>query len=268
MNKNLVIDLPTEVRPVKSVNPHMMLIYSPPKVGKTTIVGGLEDALIIETEPYGANYISGKIVEVNKPSEFNAVLDAIEEKNTQLGGYMYRRIVIDTITKLDEWSEIVGTYEYMNKPQGKKFNLKDPKQPSKGKFNHLDSSFETVHEIANGFGYRYSREVMLNWYDRLSTLAEEIILIAHIKDKFIESKTGDTVETRDINLTGKVKSTYASRLDAIGYLRRDGDVGVLSFNPKENLVCGGRCKHLNGDIVISEKQENGDIKTFWENIYI
>jgi len=262
------MELPSVRREVKSINPHMLLIYSPPKMGKTTIVGKLEDCLIIETEPFGANYIEGLIVEVNKPSEFNAVLDAIEAKNKEIGGYTYRRIVVDTITKLDEWSEISGTYRYMRKPQGKKFNLKDEKKPSEGIYNHLDPEFETVHELGQGFGYKYSREEMTDWYDRLSLLAPEIILIAHIKDKFVESKTGDTVETRDINLTGKVKSIFSSRVDGIGYFHRVGDKGILSFNPKENLICGARCSHLNGDIIISEKQEDGQIKTYWERIYI
>lgn len=262
-----MVELPTEKRGIKSINPHVLMIYSPPKVGKTTLLGGLDDCLIIETEPFGANYISGKIIEVNKPKEFNDVLTAIEESNKKLGGYTYKRIAVDTITKLDEWSEISGTYRYMEKSQGKKFNLKNPLNPNNGKFTHLDKEFETVHELPNGFGYKYSREEMLDWYDRLSLLAPEIILIAHIKDKMVESKTGDTVETRDINLTGKVKSIFSSRVDGIGYLHRKDNQGILSFNPKDNLVCGGRCAHLNGDIVISEKLENGEIKTYWDRIY-
>lgn len=259
--------LPTEIRQVKAINPHVLLLYSAPKVGKTTILGNLDNTLIIETEPHGADYIAGRISEVNRPKEFNDLLTAIEENNKKIGGYTYQRIAVDTITKLDEWSEITGTYRYMNKPQGKKFNLKDERNPNSGYFSYVDKEFETVHELGQGFGYKYSREEMTDWYDKLTTLAPEIILIAHIKDKMIESKTGDTVETRDINLTGKVKSIFASRVDAIGYMYRKDNQGILSFNPKDNLVCGGRCKHLQGDIVISEKLENGDIITYWDRIY-
>ena len=261
------MELPTEKREIKSFNPHTMLIYSLPKAGKTTILAGLEDCLIIETEPYGANYIKGMVVEINKPSEFNELIETIEKANAEKGGFVYQRIAVDTITKLDEWSEISGTYRYMQKPQGKTFNLKNPANRGAGVFTHLDKEFSTVHELGQGFGYKYSREEMTDWYDRLSMLAPEIILIAHVKDKFVESKTGDTVETRDINLTGKVKSIYSSRVDGIGYFHRDGNKGILSFNPKDNLVCGGRCSHLTGDIVISEKLEDGTIKTHWDKIY-
>ena len=261
------MELPTTKRGVKSVNPHTLLIYSAPKVGKTTILGGLENTLIIELEPHGADYIEGMIVEVNKPSEFNAILDSIAKANAEKGGYIYQRIAIDTISKLDEWSEITGTYRYMNKPQGIAFNR--VKSIKNGEIiPHTSPLFESVHEIPNGFGYKHSREEMTNWYDRLAMLAPEIILVAHIKDKLVESKTGDTVETRDINLTGKVKSIFSSRVDGIGYLHRKDNKGILSFNPKDNLVCGGRCKHLTGDIEISEKLEDGTIKTYWDRIYL
>ncbi len=96
------MELPTTKRKVQSVNPHVLMIYSPPKTGKTTILGGLDDTLIIETEPFGANYIEGIVVEANKPSEFNAILDAIEKKNEEVGGFAYQRIAVDTITKLDK----------------------------------------------------------------------------------------------------------------------------------------------------------------------
>lgn len=256
------MELPTKRRKVKATNPHVLLIYSTPKAGKTTIIGGLEDTLIIETEPFGADYIEGMVVEATGPARFNKILKAIEAKNIELGEFAYKRIVIDTVTKLDEWSEISGTYRYMKKPQGKKFNV-----ISGEKINHLDSRFETVHEIPQGYGYKHSREEMTGWYDKLTELAPEVILLAHVKDKFIESKSGDTVETKDINLTGKVKSIFSSRVDGIGYFYRKDDVGILSFKTSENLVCGGRCSHLTGDIIISEKQKDGSIKTFWDKIY-
>lgn len=93
--------LPTEKRGVEAVNPHVLLIYGAPKVGKTSILEGLDSTLIIELEPNGASYISGMIVQANRPKEFNEILNAIEESNRKLGGYTYQRIAIDTITKMD-----------------------------------------------------------------------------------------------------------------------------------------------------------------------
>lgn len=253
------MELPTKKREAKAVNPNTLLIYAPPKVGKTTIAAQLENSLILELERNGADFVSGCILDIEKPSEFEKALEEIEK-----AGKPYDYLIIDTLTKLDEWSEIMGTYNYMNKSQGKKFNRDEKGQV----IYHTDSRFESVHELGNGAGYQHSRNQMMEWYDKIVPLAKHVIFIAHIKDKFVESKTGDTVEASEINLTGKVKSIITSRVDAVGYLRRKGKQAFLSFDNEYKTISGGRCKHLQGEILISEKLEDGTIKTYWENIYI
>jgi len=258
------MELVTEITKPKFINPRTLLIYSKPKCGKTAISSGLKNHLILELEVGGAGYIEGRIQEINKASEFIEVLTTIRNSPEQVCEYL----IVDTVTKMDEWSEIVGTYYYMDKAQGQKFN----RDARGNKLTHVDKRFESVHEIGNGFGYQHSRNVMLEWYDMLNDListkkVKYLILLAHIKDKLIESKSGDTVEAIDINLTGKVKSIYASRVDAIGYFYRKEKDGFLSFDNDYKVISGGRCSHLNGEIKISEKQEDGSIKTFWEKIY-
>ena len=167
-----------------------------------------------------------------------------------------------------EWSEITGTYRYMRKPQGAKFNRVDEKKGGTP-ILHTNNKFESVHEIPNGYGYKHSRDEMVEWFYRLLKLAPRIILVAHVKDKMVESKkTGDTVEVKDINLTGKVKSIYCSKVDAVALLEKSEGKGYLNFANEDNKVAGGRCPHLEGKILISEKLEDKSIKTYWENIYI
>ena len=243
---------------MKAINPQTLLIYALPKVGKTTICAQLENSLIIEAEFGGADFVEGCIVDVEKPSVFEEVLSSIESS-----GKTYKYIVIDTLTKLDEWSEIIGTYNYMDKAQGRKFNRDEKGQV----IYHTDNRFESVHELGNGAGYQHSRNQMVAWYDRIIKLAPHIIFLAHIKDKFVESKVGDTVETLEINLTGKLKSIIPSRVDAVGYLRRKGKECFLNFDNDYKVVSGGRCPHLHGEILISEKSDDGSIKTFWDKVY-
>lgn len=256
------IELPKGKRKPLSKNPHIMLIYSKPKVGKTTIVSQLEDSLLIEHEPHGADFVEANVIEINKPSELNQLFDKIEA-----AGKPYKYLIIDTITKWDEWSEIVGTLNYMKKPQGKKFNLKDEKNPTKGRFSYTDPEFESVHELGNGAGYAHSRSVMSDWYNRINELADHIILLAHVKDKFVATERGDTIEATDISLTGKVKFIYCTRVDAVGMLTKEGDTCVLNFDNENNSIVGGRCEHLHGKIVISERQPDGSIKTYWDRIF-
>lgn len=260
--------LVTETRQQRYKNPRIQIIYSIPKAGKTNIVSQLKNHLILELEPGGADYINGRIQDINKPSEFNEILKEIKESETKVCDYL----VIDTITRLDEWSEIVGTYNYMSKPQGKKFN-RIGEVENGVKIPHTDSRFETVHQLGQGFGYQHSRQVMTDWYNEFLDLialgkVEYIILLAHVKDKLIELRNGDSVESIDINLTGKVKSIYSSRVDAVGHFYREKEKGFISYNNEYKIVCGGRCPHLDGSILVSEKQSDKTIKTFWENIYL
>ena len=263
------MELPTKKRKPVSKSPHMLLLYSRPKQGKTAITAQLENSLLIEQEPHGADYVEANVIEIKRPSQLQELFNSIKEKTIKDGKKPYKYLVVDTVTKWDEWSELSGTLNYMNKPQGKKWNLKDERNPTKGKFSMKDNEFQTVHEMGQGFGYRYSREVMQNWFDQISELADHIILLAHVKDKFVATDKGDAVEAMDINLTGKVKYIYCANVDAVAMLSREGNQGILNFDTENSQnVAGGRCSHLEGKIVISEKQKYGTIKTFWDKIYI
>jgi len=262
------MELVTEERKQKFVNPRVHMIYSVPKAGKTNIVAQLKNHLILELEPGGADYIEGRVQEIYKASEFNEVLNLIKNSETKVCEFL----IIDTVTKLDEWSEIVGTYNYMNKPQGKKFNRVGEVETG-AVIYHTDPKFETVHDLGQGYGYKHSREAMTTWYDKLLELISldkvtYVILLAHVKDKLVESRNGDSVESIDINLTGKVKSIYSSRVDAVGHFYREDGKGYLSYNNEYKVVCGGRCPHLDGSILISEKMEDKSIKTYWDKIYL
>lgn len=163
-----------------------------------------------------------------------------------------------------EWSEIIGTFNYMEKPQGQKFN----RDRTGAKIPYTDQKFETVHSLGNGYGYQFSREVMDKWYNMCVRSAPHVIFLAHIKDKFIESKkSGDTVEATDINLTGKVKGMYCSRVSGVAYMYRRDNIGYLNFDNENSIICGCRTPHLSGHIKISERNEDLSVKTFWQNIY-
>ena len=262
------MELITGTRKPLSQNPKIQIIYSVPKAGKTTVVSLLPNHLIAELETNGAGYVEGRIQDISKPSEFDEFLIAIKNSKDKVADYL----IVDTISKLDEWSEIVGTYNYMKKPQGRTFNREEGK-PDGRVILHTDPRFETVHELGQGYGYQHSRTAMTEWYDKLIELInlgkiEYIILLAHVRDKMIETKNGDTVEHIEINLTGKVKSIYSSRVDAVGHLKRIDNKCYISYGGDEKIVAGGRCAHLTGEILVSERTSEGKIISHWNNIYL
>jgi hypothetical protein len=117
--------------------------------------------------------------------------------------------------------------------------------------------------LANGAGYQYSREVMMEWFRKFQKIAERIILVAHVKDKRVESKLQDIVDVADINLTGKVKSIWSSVVDGIGFVYRDKEECYISFEAKQDVIAGCRLARLsNQNVMIS------DNKSFhWDKIY-
>jgi len=112
------MEIPKERRSPKHLSANVLLIYGSPKQGKTSIAAALPNSLILELETGGADYVEGRVLEIKNPPQFEEALKSIENSESQVADYL----IVDSTSKMDEWSEVVGTYHYMEKPQGKKFN--------------------------------------------------------------------------------------------------------------------------------------------------
>lgn len=257
------IKIPSKAIDPVLTEPRNLIIYAPPKLGKTVICTQIPNSLIIEHDPDGMKAHRGRYVEISHPDDLMPLLEQLkthEDKSNPIN-----TIIIDTITRWDEWSELVGTYNFMKKPQGKKWNL-----IGNEKINHADDRFQTVHEIGDGYGYRYSREVVLNWYKAAIATGKTVIFLAHVKDKFIESGSGASmgiVETKEINLTGKLRTILPSKAQAIASFKRVGRKGYLVFETGGEAVAGSWFSYLKGNILISESDENDKVTTYWDKIF-
>ena len=217
--------LPKTKIPVARKSPKNMIIYGPPKIGKTTALSNLDGCLIIDLEQ-GSDMVEALKIKAKNLSELAQIGKAIIND-----GKSYKYIAIDTVTKLEEWCEAEGKKIYQNTPMGKNFD-KDKKGIS-------------VLSLPNGAGYLYLRMAYKRWIERLGHLADHIILVGHLKDKFIEKK-GKEVSSKDLDLTGKIKQITCANADAIGYIYRENDETMISFDSKEDLTAGSRCEHLKG----------------------
>ena len=81
-----------------SQNPSTLLIYGPPKIGKTTMLSRLDKCLIIDTES-GSNMVEGHILNANNRKELIDILKQARE------GHEFKYIAIDTIDKVVQWAE-------------------------------------------------------------------------------------------------------------------------------------------------------------------
>jgi hypothetical protein len=219
------IELPTQKSKPKHVDPRVLIIYSPPKAGKTTLLSKLDNCLIIDLEN-GTDYLECLKINVNNYRELEEVFEALKKNNP------YKYIAIDTITKMEDWAEMRATFNYKGTNMGKNFQGQSVLQ--------LTSP--------NGFspGYLWLRQAFNKYIDQFASLGSKLILVAHLREKEIE-KDSKMVSAKDLDLAGKSRSYTCANADAIGYVYRDVENKMMiNFKSAENVICGSRCEHLAG----------------------
>ncbi len=245
----MAITLPTLPSAPTRKNPAMLVLYGGYKVGKSTILGDLKDCFTIVTDPRGHDFITSLRYQVNNMAEFDALLVELVSKTPR----PYRRVAIDTLTQIEDWCEAEATRVYKTSPTGVNF------------------TGASVLTLPDGAGYQWLRLVFEKRLAMIEKLAEEVIVICHLRDlkrddKLKDQATGN-VSSTDIDLTGKCKKMVCARYDCIGFLNRrpaptatDPKATALwaSFRTNEQVACGTRSAHLRGQEFIFD----------WQKIYI
>jgi DNA polymerase III delta prime subunit len=222
------MELPKNKVKVLRKSPKNLVLYGPPKIGKTTALSKLDGCLIIDLED-GSDMVEALKIKADNIKELAKIGKAIIDE-----GKPYKYIAIDTVTQLEVWCEAEAKVLYQNTPMGKNFD-----KEGKGL---------SVLSLPNGAGYLYLRMAYKKWLDRLNKLADHVILIGHLKDKVIEKK-GKEVTSKDLDLTGKIRSITCANADAIGYVFREKDTTMISFDSQGDINAGSRCDHLRGQVM-------------------
>ncbi len=268
------VELPEmdEITPVMSTNPRDLVIISIPKMGKGSIFGEFtkkNKAIILDLEKGGYEYIEARKLSTytsQDTTRWEAYQNYIKYRKAlleQKGKYEY--LLIDGLTDLDDLSDIGGTLAYMNTIIGKKFNRK-PGTEDKLEFG--DPEWKSVLTLPDGNGYQHTRKWFLDQTEYFKQISPYRIYAAHVMDKYIKDNGKEEVVGAEIMLTGKLKIIFASKVTALAKLIADGDSRYLNFDVmNDSIIAGSRAPHLHGKILISNKQKDGKINTYWENIY-
>ncbi len=262
-----------ELIKVKEKDPVDIIIYSQPKLGKTTIVSALTRQLkgraaVLNLEKGGTDYLEGYFLNCFQNTSdtydegFKRYKDYLKYLKENIGKVDY--LIVDNLSVMDEWADIAGTYYYMKTTAGKKFN-----RDAAGKLiTHKDTEWKSVTTLGDGVGWRFPREWFMGQIQEIMNLVPYRIWIVHIKDKFIKDMDSqETIVGSEMNLTGKIKNMLAARVSTIAKLVSDKDKRYLSFeNLNDSTIAGSRAPHLTGRILISDKID-GEIVTYWENVY-
>lgn len=234
---DLKISLPTKKVSASRKSPKNFVLYGQPKIGKTSALANLENCLIIDLED-GTDMVDALKIKANNLKELSEIGREIIKANKP-----YKYIAIDTVTQLEVWCEQDAKRLYRDTPMGKNFDS--------------DNKGLSVLSLPNGAGYLYLRMAYKKWIDRLNTLADHIILVGHLKEAKIDKK-GKEVAVKDLDLTGKIKNITCANADAIGYVFREDDNTMISFDSMGDIQAGSRCEHLKGQTFPLE----------WDKIFI
>ncbi len=252
------LKLPTEKIKAERVNPKTMVLYSKPKIGKTTALSQLKDCLLIDVEN-GAGFVDAMKIsvldlakknDITPISALKEVINTIKKANEEKGDYIYKYGVIDTVSALEDHCLVLANKLYRDTPQGRNWQGDD------------------VTTLPNGAGYQYTRKALSLVLDELAECFDTFIISGHVKDKLIE-KEGKEMTERGLNLIGKSASILCSQVDAVGYVYREGDKTIVNFQPSETLICGSRSEHLkNKQITLIESDGKGHLRVDWSEIFI
>lgn len=269
------IVLPDDITPVmNNPPPRDLCIISIPKMGKGTILGDFTNkfnALVLDLEKGGYEYIPARKLSTyvsQSTTEWEAFLNFIKYRSvllTNKGKYDY--LLIDGLTDLDSLSVIGGTLKYMDTILGKAFNriggIKDGE-----KLQYADPNWKSVLTLPDGAGFQHTRAWFKEQVEFFKQIAPYRIYAAHVTDKTIKDNGKEEVIGNEIALTGQLKRIFAAGVTALAKLTADDDKRYLNFEvANDSIIAGSRAPQLSGKILISEKDKDNKIITYWENIY-
>ena len=206
--------LKKEKRKAVSINPGILLLYGAPKVGKTTMLSKLDDCLVIDTEQ-GGNMLNGYFETIDTKDELLQFYASATE------GPEYKYFALDTIDRLVNWVEKDVCREY---------------------------DIESINDLPFGKGFGLVRERVMNNIKKLRSLCDHLIIIGHRKTASpIDNSTA--IEPESLDLSGKLKNMVMAHADAIGYMFREEDKLMVSFESGKALEAGSRCDHLRGKVM-------------------
>lgn len=247
------IELPTKPVKAEVINAKSMVIYSKPKAGKTTALSLLEDNLIIDIDNHGTKFLDALKVKIDTFNELKQVALELKTKKEK-EGFQYKYITIDTLTVLEDIANDFAIDLYKQTPMGSKFGGKPGE--------------DSIKKLPNGAGYFWIREAVEKIINLFTDLPSEcLILSGHTADKQI-NRDGEEISEMQLALSGKLASIICAKVDAVGYLYRQGDKVFLNFKGGQDAIVEARPVHLrNKKFVLTEKVDEKLVNN-WNQIFI
>lgn len=214
---NLLELEPTEIS--RDLSNKYILLYSRPKVGKTSFAASIPNNLIFCFEK-GVNFLSGiYAVDVPRWTDFKALLRQLRKPEMK---EKYTTVTLDTISIA--WSLCE-------------------------QFICDQNQVKTIASIPWGRGYQEVVAEFSGALREISLLGYGMVLITHAKIKSVKVDDENTVEMVSPNIPERVQDIVNALVDIIGYIELSFDsegnaVRTLITRETPHIVAGGRLKYI------------------------
>lgn len=261
--------LPTERSKATNYNPRLLVLFGKPKSGKSSAVASLDSNLIIDLED-GYRSLEVMAVQARSVEDLVDIKNAIVKKGRELKKKPYRFITIDNATRLETMCLSSAADMYRNTQMGAQWGLK---RDDKGIVIRVNGKTvpdpkADIRTLPQGGGYFYLREAVKNAIDMFQPLCDTLILVCHVKDKFIRENDTESTEL-SVDLAGKLGDIICGNADAVGFIYREKNKTVCSFQGGDGTIREARPLHLRGKkFVIGESDDNNNLKMDLNKIFL
>lgn len=195
----------TKEKPTGKFEDKNIILYGPPKIGKSTFCSQLADTLMLDTED-GLRSLTAYKVRIKSWVDFLSVLTELES-----GGHAFKTLGVDTIDKLYEFCDtFVCNKEHITDPSDKEY----------------------------GIGWRAVKREFVKQIARLSKLGIGVVFISHAKKKENEELGVKWIET---TMPSQASAVIEPMADFILYAHMDlnGD-RIIGTRPNLEYMAGTR----------------------------
>ena len=214
------VTLPTQrSQPTTELGQQTVLLYSAPKLGKSTFASRFPDAVFLECEP-GLNHLDVFKVPTYTWDDFLAACKLIAE-----GNHSFKTIVVDTVD---------NAFKFCSEHVCARHNI------------------EYEGDMGHGKGWALVKNEWHRVLTRLASLPYGLVLISHAQDKTIETRTGEYTKTQP-SLPDRARNVVLGLVDIILYgdavPRKDADGNVtidrvMRTKPHPTYEAGDRTGRL------------------------
>ena len=209
--------LPTQkTKPKTNLWEHVICLYGPPKIGKSTLVSEIDGVLFLNS---------------------GGGLDALE---------VYQTPIPDWESFLTVGAEILG-----GKHQFKVIAIDTIDRLHKSCVNYVINKQKVVHpsDLAYGKGYDMVKDEFIRPITKLALSEYGLILISHVKDVEIQTRTSKItkfIPTLQTYIWDMVDALSGIIMFMTSELKEDGEHRYLKCTPSENWIAGDRTGKLIG----------------------